>query len=110
MRRISARPVAPKAAPSKAGPPSPARRKKYVRAVGPRLKVLLFFILGAFALLGANSAYLLSVRLLGWVNGQTYENYFYMWMVLGHVVLGLLIVVLAAYLRSLWPVGLPKAG
>ena len=72
--------------------PVPPARKKYVRAVGPRLRIVLFVILGLFALLGANSAYLGSVTFLGWVNGNSYENYFYQFMFLGHLVLGLLIV------------------
>jgi tetratricopeptide (TPR) repeat protein len=71
---------------------TPPARKKYVRAVGPRLRVLLYTILTLFALLGANSAYLGSVTFLGWVNGNSYENYFYQFMFLGHLVLGLLIV------------------
>jgi len=72
-------------------PPAPAR-KKYVRAVGPRLRILLYVILGVFALLGANSAYLGSVSFLGWIKGNSYENYFYQFMLLAHLVLGLLIV------------------
>ena len=74
------------------GEPNPPARKTYVRAVGPRLRILLFIILGLFALLGANSAYLGSVTFLGWVKGNSYENYFYQFMFLGHLVLGLLIV------------------
>src|SRR5262249_12452722 len=75
--------------------PRPPARVKYVRAVGPRLKLLLAFIFGLVALLGANSAYLASISFLGWVkraSGQTFENYFYMYMFLAHLVLGLLLV------------------
>src|SRR5687767_13751713 len=75
-----------------AGEPPPPARKKYVRAVGPRLRILLYVILGLFALLGANSAYLGSITFLGWVNGNSYENYFYQFMFLGHLVLGLIII------------------
>src|SRR5262245_53680269 len=74
--------------------PTPAR-KKYVRAVGPRLRMLLYGIFGLVALLGANSVYLASVTFLGWVkrvSGQTFENYFYMYMFLAHLVLGLVLV------------------
>ena len=74
--------------------PSPAR-VKYVRAVGPRLRVLLYVIFGLIALLGANSVYLASITFLGWLkraSGQTFENYFYMYMFLAHLVLGLLLV------------------
>jgi len=72
--------------------PAPAR-KKYVRAVGPRLRVLLFGIFGLFAALGANSAYLSSVTLLEWRTQQTYQNYFYQYMFLVHLTLGLLLIV-----------------
>ena len=67
------------------------RKKKYVRAVGPRLRILLFSVFVLFALLGANSAYLSSITFLEWFRGETYQNYFYQFMFLGHLVLGLLI-------------------
>src|SRR5438105_8805310 len=68
-------------------------RKKYVRAVGPRLRLLLYFIFGLVALLGANSVYLASITFLQWVNKElTYENYFYQFMFLAHLLLGLLLV------------------
>jgi len=70
---------------------SPARAR-YVRAVGPRLRLLLYFIFGLVALLGANSVYLASITFLQWLNKElTYENYFYQFMFLGHLVLGLLL-------------------
>ncbi len=72
-------------------PPAGAR-KKYVPAVGPRLKKLLFVVFGLVALLCANSAYLLSVKVLESITGKAYENYFYLFMFLGHLVLGLLLV------------------
>jgi hypothetical protein len=43
---------------------NPPARKKYVRAVGPKLRILLSFIFGMLALLVANSAYLLSITIL----------------------------------------------
>ena len=67
------------------------RKKKYVRAVGPRLRILLFSVFVLFALLGANSAYLSSITFLEWFRGEAYQNYFYQFMFLGHLVLGLLI-------------------
>jgi tetratricopeptide (TPR) repeat protein len=66
-------------------------RKKYVRAVGPRLRILLYSIFGLFALLGANSAYLGSITFLGWLKQSSYENYFYQYMFLAHLILGLII-------------------
>lgn len=76
------------------GSPSPAR-KKYVRAVGPRLRILLVTVFALFALLGANSVYLSSITFLNWLErdkGVSYENYFYQFQFLAHLGLGLLIV------------------
>ena len=66
-------------------------KKKYVRAVGPRLRLLLYFIFGLVALLGANSAYLASITFIEWLRGYTIQNYFYQYMFLGHLVLGLVL-------------------
>src|SRR4051812_31817118 len=68
-------------------------RRKYVRAVGPRLRILLLGIFGLLAVLGANSAYLVSITFLEWVRPQTYQNYFYQLMFLAHLVLGLILIV-----------------
>src|ERR1051326_4963915 len=68
-------------------------KKRYVRAVGPRLRVLLFFIFGLVAVVGANSAYLASITFLEWIKKETYQNYFYQLMFLAHLVLGLLLIV-----------------
>jgi hypothetical protein len=67
--------------------PAP-RRRKYVPAVGPRLKKVLVVIFALFALLVVNSVYLVTVT----VAGAKYQNYFYQWMFLLHLVMGLLIV------------------
>jgi len=79
--------------PNTVPPSGPAPKRKYVRAVGPRLRILLFFIFGLVALLGANSVYLLSITVLEWATKLTYQNYFYQFMFLAHLVLGLLLVV-----------------
>ena len=82
--------------PEQPSAPAPAR-KKYVRAVGPRLRILLLCIFGVVALLGANSVYLASITFLAWLKGVTsgqtvsYENYFYQYMFLAHLVLGLVL-------------------
>jgi tetratricopeptide (TPR) repeat protein len=78
--------------PSRPPPSEAPQRKKYVRAVGPRLRLLLYVVFGLFALLGANSVYLSSITFLEWWRGLTYQNYFYMVMFGAHLVLGLLIV------------------
>jgi tetratricopeptide (TPR) repeat protein len=79
-------------APAGADKAQPPRRKKYVRAVGPRLRVLMFVILGLVALLSANGLYLSGVTLLEWVKGNSYQNYFYQYMFLAHLVMGLLLI------------------
>lgn len=70
-------------------------RKPFVRAVGPRLRILLNLIFALFALLAGNSVYLSSITFLEWLQrekGVTYQNYFYQFMFLGHLGLGLLLV------------------
>ncbi len=73
----------------------PPSRKRYVRAVGPRLRILLLCILAAVAVLAANSIYLAAVTFLEWLKGdpnQTYQNWFYMVMFGGHLALGFLLI------------------
>jgi hypothetical protein len=55
-----------------------------VRAVSPRLRKLLYVIFALAALLGANAVYLASVTALEWFTENTYQNYFYQYMFLGH--------------------------
>ncbi len=73
-------------------PQAAPARKRYVRAVGPKLRLLLYAIFAVVALLGANSVYLASITFLGWLKGLSYENYFYECMFLAHLVLGLLLI------------------
>lgn len=73
------------------GPGRPPRR--YVRAVGPKLRWLLLGVFALVAVLGANSAYLAAITFLEWLNGLSYQNYFYQLMFLAHLALGLLLVV-----------------
>src|SRR5688572_15578311 len=70
-----------------------APRKKYVPVVGPRLKILLTFLLAAFALMAVNSVYLVSITLLEWLNGLMYQTPFYIAMFGVHIALGLVMVV-----------------
>lgn len=79
--------------PVAAAPPEAGARKKYVRAVGPRLRVLLYVVFALSALLGANSVYLASITALEAATGRTYQNFFYQYMFLGHLALGLLLIV-----------------
>ncbi len=43
------------------GADAPRSKRAYIPAVGPRLKVLLYFVFALTALLGANSAYLAGI-------------------------------------------------
>ena len=72
---------------------TPSARKTYRKAVGPGLKKLLLIVFVLSATLAANSVYLGAITLLEWATGNTYQDYFYLLMFLGHVVLGLLLVV-----------------
>lgn len=79
---------------SAASDPSPTApsRRRYVPAVGPRLKRLLFVVLGLFALLVVNSTYMVGMTALEAITGKTYQNWFYLIMFLVHLALGLLFV------------------
>src|SRR5438034_10481884 len=75
---------------------TPPPKKKYVRAVGPRLRILLLFIFGLVAVLAANSVYLGAITFLEWLkagSNQTYQTWFYMLMFGAHLAIGLLLVV-----------------
>src|SRR5262245_42817312 len=66
--------------------------RRYEPAVGPRLKVVLFLVFLATALLGVSGVYLLAVRLLEWgLAPRTYTNAFTLWMFIGHIAVGVLI-------------------
>ncbi|MCA9177828.1 MAG: tetratricopeptide repeat protein [Planctomycetales bacterium] len=78
---------------AQSGPP------QYVRAVTPRLRRVLYVVFGLFALLGANAIYLSAVTFAGWIASRraglpvSYENLFYQYMFLLHLLLGLLLIV-----------------
>jgi len=72
-------------------PPEAPKKKLYRKAVGSRLQKLLFVVFGLFALLGVNSVYLATITFAEYLEGKTYQNYFYEVMFLGHLALGLLI-------------------
>ncbi len=79
---------APRAA-AHAGP----RRGSYKPAVTPGLRRVLITVFLLVALLGANSIYLATVTFLEYARETTYQNYFYQFMFLGHLILGLLLIV-----------------
>ncbi len=73
--------------------PSALRIKKpYRKAIGPQLRVLYVFILLITALLGANSLYLMGVKAMGVMTDAAYQDQFWLWMIVLHVVLGVLVV------------------
>ena len=63
-------------------------RQRYVPVVGPRLKKLLFVVLGLFVLLATNSAYMVGVTALEAITGRTYQNWFYLVNFVLHLALG----------------------
>ena len=78
------------------GPSQPTPRRPYVRAVGPRLRLLLLALFGVTAALAGNGLYLAAITFLEWLRGdanQTYQNWFYMVMFGVHLGLGLLMIV-----------------
>jgi len=72
--------------------PSATRLKKYEPAVGPRLQKLLGLVFGLFSILIVNSTYLVAVTMAQSFTGKTFENYFYQYMFLLHLVLGLVFI------------------
>lgn len=71
----------------------PPSRPKPKRVITPRLRILLYVVLTLFGVLAANGLYLASVTWLQHFTEQTYESHFYQLMFLGHVGLGLLLIV-----------------
>jgi tetratricopeptide (TPR) repeat protein len=69
-----------------------AQQTKYVRAVSPRLRILLYFVFALFALLSANGIYLSSITFAQWLTQRTYEDHFYQLMMLVHLGLGLMLI------------------
>ena len=65
---------------------------RYVPAVGPRLRKLLYVVFGLFALLVVDSAYLGTITWFEWRFGKTLQDYFYQIVFLLHLVLGFLII------------------
>lgn len=68
---------------------APRKGIRYVPVVGPKLKKLLSVVFALFALLVVNSVYLVSIT----IAGLKFQNLFYLWMFMLHLVLGIGIVV-----------------
>lgn len=71
---------------------SSTRPKAVKRVVGPKLRILLFIVLGLFSLLLANGIYLSVITWLQVLTGNVYEDLFYQFMFLSHLALGFLLV------------------
>ncbi|MBQ17918.1 MAG: hypothetical protein CMJ65_12415 [Planctomycetaceae bacterium] len=67
-------------------------RRMYVRAVTPGLRKLLWIVFVLVALLSANAAYLSAITAMQWLTDEVYQTHFYFLMLLGHIVVGLLLV------------------
>ena len=68
-------------------------KRRYVPAVSRRMRRVLYGIFVLLALIGANSAYLAAITALEWFTENTYQDYFYQYMFLGHLMLGLVFIV-----------------
>lgn len=73
--------------------PSLRVRRQYIPAVGPKLRKLLYVVLGLFAIMAFNAVYLGTITFSEWLTGQTYQDYFYQYMFLSHLALGLLVII-----------------
>ncbi len=65
------------------------RGRPYEPAIGPRLKILLFVVFAAAAVLGVTGVYLLAIDVLERVSGRTYTNPFTLRMFVIHILVGL---------------------
>src|SRR6056297_2255235 len=63
------------------------------RVITPRLRVLLVVVLTLFGMLAANGLYLSAVTWIQHFTGRVLEDHFYQLMFLGHLALGLLLIV-----------------
>lgn len=68
-------------------------RRKVAGTITPRMRKLFSLLLGMVALLVANAVYLATITFLEWSTGNTYQDYFYQYMFLGHLLLGGLFIV-----------------
>ena len=68
-------------------------RPKVRRAIGPKLRPVLKVVWVLLAVLAVNSGYLGGISLLEWLTGSTLQTYFFQWMFLVHLVVGLVLAV-----------------
>lgn len=60
--------------------------------VTPRTRIVLYFVLALFSLLMANGVYLSAITYMEWYFRRTFQDLFYQYMFLAHLVLGLLFI------------------
>ncbi|MDX1926901.1 MAG: multiheme c-type cytochrome [Pirellulaceae bacterium] len=68
------------------------KKAKPARVIGPRLRILLVIVLALFSLLGANGVYLTIITWTQHFTGEVYEDLFYQYMFLAHLVLGVILI------------------
>ncbi len=76
---------------SENSPPTPTAKAK--RVIGPKTRIMLVIVLGLFSVLLANGIYLSSITFAEWWTNRVYQNYFYQYMFLAHLVLGFILLV-----------------
>ena len=89
---MSTNPVASGASQSSNAKAATANKPKAKRVVGPRLRILLIVVLALFSVLLANGIYLASITWAQHFTGEVYEDLFYQFMFLGHLLLGVVLV------------------
>ncbi|MEM8736428.1 MAG: multiheme c-type cytochrome, partial [Planctomycetota bacterium] len=62
------------------------------RVISPRMRIMLVVVLGLFSLLLANGVYLSVITWVQYFTEEVYEDLFYQFMFLGHLALGLLLI------------------
>lgn len=67
-------------------------KAKPKRVIGPKLRWLLITVLGLFSILLANGIYLSAITWTQYFTQEVYEDLFYQFMFLAHLILGLLLV------------------
>jgi tetratricopeptide (TPR) repeat protein len=72
-------------------PPLARKRAPYEPAVSPSLKIVLLVLFLCMALLGVTGIYLLALRVFEAISSQTYVKQFTFWMLLGHIVVGVVV-------------------
>jgi len=82
-------------------------KRKRRPVVGPRLRRVLALLFLLVALMGVNSAYLVTVRAAEYATGLAYQGLVFQWMFLAHLVLGLvltlpLVVFGLLHMRNAW--------